>query len=205
MQNRFVSAFFYTGMAKKNIFILLLFVLVAVGCKDYTPKPRGYNRIDIQTDRRAEYLCFPEFSFEYSGAAKIDTLKSPNKGERWFNIVYPEYDAVIHCTYLPVTSTTLPKALEDSYHLAYSHSLKADGINQRLFNDRDKKVSGILYEIGGQVATPVQFFVTDSVRHFLRGSFYYSGKVNTDSVAPVTEYIINDIGRMMGSISWKGK
>lgn len=187
---------FYIGIA-----ILVLLIAVSCGEPTVTPKPMAYNRIDIPVEESKRF-SFPLFSFEYPESVRIDTIKSPDKNEFWFNVIYPRYNAVIHCTYLDITPQTLSKALDDSYRLAYSHTLRADGINQHVFDNPTEKVSGILYEIEGDVATPAQFFVTDSVRHFLRGSFYYSSKANPDSVAPVTEYVLKNIQQMMKSIVW---
>lgn len=188
-------------MNRKLAGIFILFILLA-SCRDYTPKPIGYNRIEPIESEVKEYV-FPNFSFQYPSIVRIDSLNAPRKDETWFNIVYPNYNAVVYCTYLPITKDTFSKAVDDSYHMAYSHTLKASGIEQRLFRSNDDKVSGILYEIDGSVATPIQFFVTDSIRHFLRGSFYYSAKVDADSVAPITEFITKDIERMMSSFEWK--
>ncbi|MDU1904778.1 MAG: hypothetical protein E6772_08345 [Dysgonomonas sp.] len=182
--------------------VVFLISIVFVSCQEYTPKPIGYNRIDIKEDSMKRYE-FSDFSFENPESARIDIINTKIEKEFWFDIVYPQYNATIHCTYLPITKQTLPKALEDSYHLAYSHTTKADGINQHLYNDLERKIFGILYEIEGNVATPAQFFVTDSIHHFLRGSFYYTDKINTDSVAPVTEYIVDNIRRIMNTVEWK--
>lgn len=183
--------------------LLCAFVFLA-GCSKYTPKPTGYNRIDdVETDY-VEYN-FPKFSFKYSDQIRVDTLQSKIKDEIWFNIAYPKYNAIIYCTYLPISRTTLPKVLEDSYKLAFSHSLKADEIIQQTYSNTDKRVSGTVYSIEGSVATPIQFFLTDSVSHFFRGSFYYAEKVNPDSVAPITEFVLKDIQEMINTFSWKDK
>lgn len=189
------------------ILIVLLSVLSLLfffSCGEYTPKPKGYNRIDNVESKYVEYT-FPEFSFKYSDQISIDTLLSKTKDEIWFNISYPKYNAVIYCTYLPVSKLTLPKALEDSYRLAFSHSVKADEIIQKTYSNTEKKVSGTIYSIEGDVATPIQFFLTDSVRHFFRGSFYYTEKVNLDSVAPITEFVLKDIHQMMDTFNWKNR
>lgn len=164
----------------------------------------GYNRIELP-QRNINRYSFPKFSFEYPDYVRIDTLTPSSKNEYWFNIVYPKQEAVLHCTYLPIDMNNLSKVIEDSYHLAYGHAVKADEIKQNLYVNEESKVSGIIYEIEGDVATPVQFFVTDSLRHFLRGSFYYSDKVNIDSVAPFTAMVKEDIQRMIESFFWKGE
>lgn len=195
-----------TKISNKQLILISLFsfLLFCVGCSKYTPKPKGYNRIDNPESGYIEYK-FPEFSFKYSGQVRIDTLQSKEKGEIWFNIVYPQYNAVIYCTYLPISKTSLPKILEDSYRLAYSHSLKADEINQKVYANENSHVWGTLYSIAGNVATPAQFYLTDSISHFFRGSFYYAEKVNIDSVAPITEFVMNDIQEMINTFSWKNK
>lgn len=183
---------------------LFLFLLLSIGCSEYTPMPKGYNRIDNPKSGYIEYK-FPKFSFKYSDRVHIDTLQSKEKGEIWFNIVYPQYNAIIYCTYLPISKENLSKVLEDSYRLAYSHSLKADEIDQKIYMNENSHVWGTLYSITGNVATPAQFYLTDSISHFFRGSFYYTEKVNIDSVAPITEFVMNDIQEMINTFSWRDK
>lgn len=183
---------------------LCLLLLFSVACSEYTPKPKGYNRIDNTESRYVEYN-FPKFSFKYSDQVRIDTLQSKGKGEIWFNIVYPQYNAVVYCTYLPISKTTLPKVLEDSYRLAYNHAIKADGIDRKIYINEEMNVSGTLYSIGGNVATPAQFYLTDSISHFFRGSFYYAEKVDMDSVAPITSFVMKDIQEMINTFAWKDK
>ncbi|QIK53227.1 hypothetical protein G7051_02240 [Dysgonomonas sp. HDW5B] len=187
-----------------NVVALLMLLMFVSACNEYTPKPKGYNRIDNATGETVEYN-FPKFSFRYSDQVHIDTLQSKVENEIWFNIIYPKYNAIIYCTYLPVSKLTLPKVLEDSYKLAFSHSLKADEIIQQTYTNVDRGVSGTVYSIEGSVATPIQFFLTDSVSHFFRGSFYYAEKVNSDSVAPITEFVMEDIQEMINTFSWQGK
>lgn len=190
---------------KHIVFIgLLLSLLFSAGCSEYTPKPKGYNRIDDIESGSVEYN-FPKFSFKYSDQVRIDTLQSKEKGEIWFNIVYPQYKATVYCTYLPISETTLPKLLEDSHRLAYSHALKADGIDQQIYINEDINVSGMLYSITGNVATPAQFYLTDSIKHFFRGSFYYADKVDMDSVAPITDVVMRDIKEMINTFTWNNK
>lgn len=183
---------------------LLSILLLVAACHDYTPKPKGYNRIDDMGVGYVEY-DFPKFSFKYSDEIHVDTFPSKVKDEIWFNITYPKYNAVIYCTYLPISKSNLVKVLEDSYRLAFSHALKADEIIQKTYSNKDRNVSGTLYAIEGSVATPIQFFLTDSVSHFFRGSFYYTEKVNQDSVAPITDFVLKDIQEMIHTFTWKDK
>lgn len=187
----------------KKVFIYALGILLLTACNEYVPKPIGYSRIDIKESSYKEYDN-KYFSFLLSTQAYIDTVHTENdKTSLWFNIVYPDYNVRIYCSYFAINKSTLKQALEDSHHLAYSHVLKADGIDRSLFASKKHSVSGAIYDIGGNVATPIQFFLTDSIANFFRGSFYYDIQTKSDSVAPVTEFIRNDIVELMGSFVWK--
>jgi len=186
---------------KYKLSILLFLAFIIFSCRDYTPRPVGYNRIDLP-ERNIKEFVFPEFSFSYPDYIRIDTLKSSAKNEYWFNIVYPQNGAVIHLTYIRVNKNTVNKAIDDSYHLAYSHAIKAENIEQIAYKNEKAHVSGIFYDIQGDVATPAQFFLTDSLNHFVRGSFYFSTTVDMDSIEPVTERVKEDLKAMIGSFRW---
>jgi len=180
----------------------LLFTLLVYSCNDYAPKPIGYNRID-QIDYSYKTLDARYFQFQISDQAYIDTLRAPDNAAVWFNIVYPTYRARIHCSYFHVTKQSVKEALDDSYQLAFSHSIKANGINQILYKNDENRTYGIMYAIEGNVATPIQFFLTDSISNFFRASFYYDTKVKSDSVSPITDFVRDDIIRLIETFKWK--
>ena len=180
----------------------LCILLLVYSCSDHTPRPIGYNRIE-RADSTYKNLSDIHFSFKYSDQANIDSVYSENETNKWFNIIYPQYNARIYCSYMSISKSTLKQALEDSYRFAYSHALKADDIEQVIYQISNHNTYGTVYNIDGNVATPVQFFLTDSVSNFFRASLYYDIQVNEDSVAPVTQFIKKDIIRMIESFEWK--
>jgi len=179
-------------------------ILMFLSCSEYTPRPEGYSRF---VRPQFSYLQFDHsaFSFSYTDDSEIDEAKKEDNAGYWFNILYPQYNAIVYCTYIPVTKTSLPKALDDSYQLAYSHVSKADGISQMQYVDSVENKTGIVYDIKGSVAVPVQFYITDNATNFLRGSLYFDQNVKADSVAPIVSYIRGDIVYMMESLKWKNK
>lgn len=182
--------------------LFLIICCIFISCNEYTPKPVGYPRIDREESGvvRFEHAVF---SFRYPVNARIEEVKKNDESGFWFNITYPAYDAILYCTYLPVDKKTLSGALEDSYQLAYSQALKANGIQQSLFTDSLRHTSGIIYDIKGSVASPVQFYLTDNASNFLRGSLYFNQQVNSDSIAPVVGFLREDIVAIMESLEWK--
>lgn len=184
---------------------ILFFLIVAMSlfaCGEYTPKPGAYPRIDKICGTSKEFH-FPQFSFDYSDIAEIQEQKKEQEGELWFNIFYPAYRVTIYCTYIQTNEKALSQALEASYQLAYNHVGKSEGIAQTLYTDSLHSKSGIIYDIKGSVATPVQFYITDDNSNFLRGSLYFDQEVNIDSVTPVIQYVREDIIGLMESLRWK--
>jgi gliding motility-associated lipoprotein GldD len=64
-------------------------------------------------------------------------------------------------------------------------------------------VYGVKYDIEGNTASAVQFYVTDSVHHFLRGSLYFNLPPQIDSLEPVIKFVEADIDHLINTFSWK--
>jgi gliding motility-associated lipoprotein GldD len=188
----------------KQATLFLIICCIFISCNEYTPKPVGYPRIN-RPEAGVVRFEHAAFSFLYLANARIEEVKKNNESGFWFNITYPEYDAILYCTYLPVEKKKLSGVLEDSYQLAYSQALKANGIQQSQYTDSLHHISGIIYDIRGPVASPVQFYLTDNVSNFLRGSLYFNRRVNSDSIASVIEFLREDIITLMESLEWKNK
>jgi gliding motility-associated lipoprotein GldD len=182
--------------------IIILFTFIT-GCKkNYTPKPRGYFRIEFPEKRYVKFDTTYPYLFEYPAYAKIVEDKSPNAEPYWINIVYPEFKGKVHISYKSLNNN-IDQVTEDSRSFAYKHTVKADAINERSFYNPEKKVYGIFFQIKGDAASSVQFYVTDSISNFLRGSLYFDVVPNKDSLAPVTDFISQDILQLMESLEWK--
>ena len=76
-------------------------------------------------------------------------------------------------------------------------------IDELEYADPGAKVYGLTYLLKGNAASPVQFWVTDSSKHFLRGSLYFYAVPNADSIAPVLSFVKEDIRHLMESVRWK--
>ena len=185
------------------IIIASLFAVIYAGsCSDSTvPKPRGHFRIDFP---EKEYLIFDSvcpFTFEYPVYSRI--RKEPGIDEFcWFNIEFPRYKGKLHLSYVNV-SNNLKLLTDDAHELAYKHTVKADAIEEKLWINPEKKVYGTIYLISGDAASSMQFFVTDSISHYLRGSLYFDAQPDKDSLAPVIDFFREDIVHMVETLEWK--
>jgi gliding motility-associated lipoprotein GldD len=92
--------------------------------------------------------------------------------------------------------------IEDAHNMSYKHTIKAEYINP-IFIHPKPDVYGLYYDVGGNAASNVQFFVTDSNHHFIRGALYFRNTPNIDSIAPVLNYVKDDVARLISTVNWK--
>ena len=186
----------------KHLLALLFFALAATACqKEYTPKPRAYFRISFpEKQYRPLHVELP-YTFEVADYMVIlpDTGQFSEPG--WINVAVPANKAEIHLSYKELNND-LFKHTEDSRTLAYKHTIKADAIDEQLFINPADRVYGTIYYIDGNAASPIQFYLTDSTRHFLRGALYIREIPNIDSIRPVIQFIQEDIVRLIETTEW---
>jgi gliding motility-associated lipoprotein GldD len=189
-----------------SAFISILLVGAFVSCEDeYIPKPRGYNRIEFPEKSYITYDSIYPFTFQYPAYAKVLPYQgSDGPHPYWLNIYFPKLKATLHLSYLGIESENeLIKMIEDSRRLVFKHTVKAEEIIENYLDKPGKY--GIVYELTGSTASALQFYITDSTQHFLRGSLYFNVATNPDSVAPVINFINKDVERFLESLSWKLK
>ena len=105
---------------------------------------------------------------------------------------YPRLKATIFITYRKVDNN-LEEILKEVEKLTFEHTIKADVINAVPYENVNKKVFGKLYTIEGNVATNIQFRVTDRLKNVLSGALYFHVKPNYDSIVPTIKYLEKDI------------
>lgn len=189
---------------KAGVFVTAVFLLMSVvSCKkDYIPKPRGYFRIEFP---EKNYRLSYSDNFPYEFEIPVYSFIAPDDERRtepfWVNLKVPANKAELHISYKPVKNN-LAQLTEDSRTLAYKHSIKADAINERVFVNPANKVYGTIFLIDGNAASPLQFYLTDSTRHFLRGALYIREVPNIDSIRPVIDFLTTDVVHLIETTQW---
>lgn len=185
-----------------HIGILLLLAAGTLACsRPHTPREYGYFRIRLpeHTYMPTESKGYP-YQFELSDYAYIQPVSQSGENY-WINIIYPQLNAHIHCSYKPVRNN-LGNLSADAEEFVYNHSMKATSIPEQEYVDDDKHVYGVMYYLEGNTATPTQFYITDSTHHFFRGALYFNCVPNQDSLAPMIEYIREDITHLIETFQW---
>lgn len=187
----------------KKIVPLLLVAIAMVSCGRATaPKPYGYYRITVPDTSYVSFASiFP--SYPYSFALSRNAQVQPRTDEPyWINIYYPALDATIHCSYKPVQHN-LRELTNDALEFVYRNASFANAIPEREYSHPEAQVYGVLFDLEGNTASSCQFFITDSTHHFFRASVYCNCPPNADSLAPVYNYLRQDVIRMVETFEWK--
>lgn len=191
----------------KRWFPLSLLVLILTACtgeSTNTPKPKGYFRIKFPAKKYQTYNANCPFTFEYPTYAKMVVDTDKNAQPCWNNLNFPQFNGQLHLTYHGVFSPEgYNKMTELARELAMKHTVKASAIDQKLINYPDRKVYGVYYTIEGNTASSVQFFLTDSAKHYFRGALYFNERPQYDSIQPVVKFIKQDIDKLIETFRWK--
>lgn len=193
----------------KHLFrsLLLLWISISSCNSSYTIKQKGYYKIDFPEHK---YRIFdrPEYpyTFEYPvyGTVVQDTSFFEDKPENpyWVNIDFPQFNGKIYISYKDVRRNQFDKLINDAFNLTYKHTTKATGIMDSLMLT-PKGITGVFFKVGGNAATANQFFVTDSVNHFLRGALYFDATPNEDSLGIVNDFLQVDMKHLINTLQWK--
>lgn len=201
------------NLFKKRFFIyLIVFSATLVGfssCGDdddevYAPKPKGFFRIDFPEKKYRLYDSLCPYSFEIPTYSFINNDKHKGADPCWINVNFPKFNAQIHLSYKTV-SNNLDTFLTDSRDFAIKHQIKATGMDETVIIRDSAKVYGLIYDISGNTASNVQFYVTDSTHHFMRGALYFNSIPNIDSLKIVVDFLRKDMLHMIQTFRWKNE
>ena len=167
------------------------------------PKPRGYFRIDLPEKAYVKVDTIEKYSFECPEYAFITNDRYSPDEKNWVNIEMPQFKGSIHLTHKPVDGN-LAEYLEDVHTMVTKHLQKANGVRDSLTVNDEHRVYGLFIEMDGKgVATPMQFYLTDSTKNFVRGALYFNFKPDNDSMQPVINFIREDIDHLINTFEWK--
>ncbi len=195
----------------KGLVTGMLLLACSIGCgheEARIPKPRAYPRIHFP-DRH--YVQFQEtecpLTFQYPDYMDVVMQEDDPQGKAhhrcWFDLKAKPLGATLHFSYYPIGAEKDFDALvSDAFKIADRINARANYMDEiRVANAQG--VSGLIMEFTGSAASPLHFFLTDSTAHFLKASLYYQSRVEPDSLAPMTDFLRDDIGVMINSLTFR--
>ncbi|WP_010521596.1 gliding motility lipoprotein GldD [Aquimarina agarivorans] len=198
-QKDFLKHYAFTAIKTAGVFLGVMFCLIS--CKqEVLPKPKGMLSLEYDKPVYEKSIAECGFSFQKNKYALLK--KALKKHKCGYIINYPNLNASMYLTYRAVNND-LRKLLTDAQNLTQEHVVKADEIIPKEYVNDAHKVYGMFYDVLGNAASQSQFYVTDSVRHFLLGSIYFNAKPNYDSIYPAAKYLQRDMRHLMETIRWE--
>ncbi len=183
-----------------NPLIFFFISILFISCKEgLVPKPKAQLRLEYPEVKYKALSSGCPFAFDYSTEAKVQLNE-----KCWVNLNYPALRASINITYRPVQNN-LKELFLEAEKLTFNHAIKADGISSVPYEDKINKIYGSLYKVTGNAASPIQFHLTDSTKHFITGAVYFNVTPNFDSIIPAVSYLEKDIQHLMETAKWKNE
>ena len=183
-------------MKKFSVHIILIALIISCTEKPIKPKPKSMLNLKYPPSSYIERKSKCKYSIKINSSSKfISTDKCTDR------IIYPNLKGTIYLTYRRINNN-FDSLLSDAYSMPLKHVRKAARIPEKVFINRRNKTYGSLFKIVGDAASQVQFFLTDSLNHFIFGALYFYKRPNYDSIMPAVNYIGKDISKLMESLKW---
>ena len=207
--------------------VFFLMATLFFGCNDgFTVKRDGYFKIDFP---EKAYTTFNDSSFPYTFDYPVyaEVIKgSAFPGEEEENpysidISFPEFKGKIFISYKDISGSSVykvktpgggyrdsvavnnfDKMVDDAYKLAFKNDIKAQSITDSVMHTPNG-LTGIYFQLSGNVATANQFLLSDTTTHFLRGALYFDATPNEDSLKPVNKFLKEDMKHIINTLKWK--
>ncbi|MFK5981293.1 MAG: gliding motility lipoprotein GldD [Flavobacteriaceae bacterium] len=181
-----------------RILLVLFAFMLFISCADEVViKPKSQLRLEYPNPNYEKILLDFPYNFQKNKVANLQLKR--NFG---LNLEYPNMKATVYMTYQKVNKNNLDSLLRDAQKLAYDHAIKAESIPEQPFVNPDENVYGMFYMINGNAATQAEFYITDSIRHFVTGALYFEAKPNFDSIYPAVVYLRKDMRRILETLKW---
>lgn len=164
---------------------------------NYYPKPRGILRLDFPDRQYEVFKDSCPYSFEIPNYFEVENTEFPC----YKKLLMDRFNAELYVMYMPV-DTNLVWLIERARSMTYEHSIVADGIEEALIKNETNQVYGMKYKLVGNAATNFQFYLTDSLHHFVRAELYFNAAPNYDSLRPSLEYVVEDLEHMIETFTW---
>jgi len=186
-------------------YIFIIFI-VFFSCENYfLPKESAYLRLDYPKPEY-ELIDDKEFPFFFEANSRLSEISDIdiNLESIDFIINYNQLNAQINFQYKNVNSKEKLNAyILDLKTAIETHSMMANSVKIKDYSLKEKNIFGRIFDLSGSVASPYQFYLTDSINNIISGFVYFNIKPNYDSILPAINYIENDIIYLIESFDWK--
>ncbi len=184
------------------ILVLAVFTLIACEEENYVPKPPTYLRLDLPEHAYAAYEDDCPYILETPEIYTVKPVNDENGATCHKDIDLGPLNGSVHLSYIEMTDplSAYVNFVNDKID---EHKVMASAINDWKILVPENDVYCTFFELQGDVASPFQFYLTDSVDQFVSGVVYFNSVPNYDSLKPSLDYLKVDLEHMINSFKWK--
>ena len=166
------------------------------------PKPSTYLRTSLPDHKYTKIDDECPYTFELSSYFSYTNVLENGQQTCHKDITLGPLNGIISFSYIE-----MERPLKDYVNYAIDkvedHKVKASDIDDKQIIRPGSKVYGTFFELKGNVASPFQFYLTDSTDRFVSGVVYFNTRPNYDSLRPSLEYLKQDLMHLMETFEWK--
>lgn len=184
----------------KISYVLILFTIFFIGCEErnYVPKPPTYLKINLPERSYNTYNDECNFSFNKPNYFKVKSVEQNSCNK---DIILDGLNGTLHLSVIDM-DTTLSMYINHANDKVGEHKIKANAILDSTIIREEDRVFGTFFELQGNVASPFQFYVTDSTDKFFSGVVYFNTRPNYDSIKPTLDFVRKDLIEFMNTVKW---
>jgi len=194
-------------MSKISLIILLISLsLASCGGNDKykvnVPQAKKYTAPKLPAHKYKEYVSNCGYRFKSPELFTIKDVKD-DKGNLTCHkdIDLGALNGIMHFSYISMVEK-LSTYVNYANDKVDEHKIKATAIKDQQILKPNSKVYGTFFELQGDVATPFQFYLTDSTKYFVSGVVYFNCRPNYDSLKPSIDYLKKDLLEIVNSFQW---
>lgn len=188
----------------KLLFSALVLLLFLPSCGEETPipKPPTYLRYDFPKHAYHRIPGECPYTFELSNAYSYKNAIENGKMTCHKDINLGPLNGTISFSYIEM-DRPLKDYVEYALAKVEEHQVKAEHIDDEVILRPEARVFATVFELKGDVASPFQFYMTDSTSRFVSGVVYFNSRPNYDSLKPSLEYLKKDLKHLIQTFEWK--
>lgn len=183
------------------LFVGLLCILASCDESTPIPKPPSYLRTELPDHVYTKHLDSCGYSFELSEIYTVEKAPSDENSLCHRRIDLGKMNGTIYFRYWDMNEP-LSFYINNANDEVDMHKTKASNIIDQTILRPNDRVFGTMFRLEGDVATPFQFYLTDSTEHFVYAEVLFNFPPNYDSLRPTLDYLQLDLEKMMETFQW---
>ncbi len=187
-------------MKKSSWFIAFAMIILLSACdeKKTVPKPPTYLEVDMPDRSYSLFADSCRYSYEKPAYFEVKNVRGSECNR---DISFGKLNGTLHLSVIDM-DTSLATYVNYAIDKVGEHKVKATAILDTNIIRSDANVYGTFFELQGNVASPFQFYLTDSTDRFYSGVVYFNTRPNYDSILPTLKYVKKDLMHFMNTLNW---